>query len=82
MKITAINEYDLNENRGKRKGAVSVPVQDWYDNKTEKFLIIECDEEKEARSAYNTIYAMSKRRGKMNIGRHLFKNKVVIERLE
>ena len=83
MQIKAVDHYEFvrKEGSGRRPGVITAAVRDWYDNKTERYLIFEAGDAKKRRSVYNTIYAMSKRRGNMNIIRHLEGNNVILERM-
>lgn len=51
-------------------------------NSDNKCLTIECENEKETASAYNTIYAMSKRRRVLPIKRYKRGNTVVITKID
>lgn len=51
-------------------------------NSDNKCLTIECENEKETASAYNTIYAMSKRRRALPIKRYRRGNTVVITKID
>jgi mRNA-degrading endonuclease RelE of RelBE toxin-antitoxin system len=51
-------------------------------NSDNKCLTIECENEKETASAYNTIYAMSKRRHDIPIRRFRRGNTVIITKID
>ena len=84
MKYSTTNKYHFNRQGGwpgRPTGPVMNIVRDWYDTMDDKYLVFEFDNKAERRSAYNTIYAATKRRGNLNVRRYVENNKVIVERL-
>ena len=60
---------------------ISKTVMDWYYYTTDKYLRMSFGTKRDRVSAYNTIYAMTKRRHNLPIKRHIEKNSIIIERI-
>ena len=67
--------------RGRNRGNVSQKVLEFLDSDS-NCLTIECENKKEARSVYNIIYAMSKRRRYLPISRYMSGNKIFVTKIK
>lgn len=76
MKVRSTNEFI------KRPWSIiTKTVMDWYYDSTDKYLIMEFDTPELKKSAYNSIYAMSKRRHELPVKRYQRGNAIIVERI-
>lgn len=76
VKIRSTNEYVK-----RPRSIITKAVIEWYYNSTDKYLLLDFDNKRQRTSAYNCIYAITKRRHKLPIKRWLENNRIVVERL-
>ena len=75
--VRSCNEFDLAP-----RGRVTKRVFKWYYDETSKYLVFEFETKKQRLSAYNSIYAMTKRRHDLHICRFVRGNKMILERVD
>ena len=77
LKTTTCNEFIRSP-----RSEISKRIFDWYYGNTDKYLIFDCGDDKDlCVRVYNTAYAMTRRRHKLDIKRYYDKGRIVLERL-
>ena len=76
MKIRSTNEYKF-----RPSSVISQVVIDWYYYTQDRYLIMDFDNLADRKSAYNSIYAMTKRRHSLPVKRYLRGNSIIVERV-
>ena len=76
IKIRSTNEF-----YNRPHSVVSKAVIDWYYGTTDRYLIFDFETERDRMTAYNTIYAMTKRRHPLQVRRFRRNNSIIVERI-